>query len=68
VVERNFSLSQTAPQAWTLLEARAARLSVEEKPPYSSVYTGSDFFHPESRIQCQKDSRSQIRIKEFKYF
>jgi hypothetical protein len=33
-------------------------------------YPGSEFFHPGSRIQGQKDSRARIRIyiKEFKYF
>jgi hypothetical protein len=33
------------------------------------AYPGSEFFHPESRIQGQKDFRSQIRIlnKELKY-
>jgi hypothetical protein len=32
--------------------------------------TGSEFFHPASRIQGQKDSGSRIRIsiKEFNYF
>jgi hypothetical protein len=34
------------------------------------AYPGSDFFHPGSQIQGQKDSgsRIRIRIKEFKYF
>jgi hypothetical protein len=33
------------------------------------VYPGFEFFHPGSRIQCQKDSGSRIRfdIKEFNY-
>ncbi len=31
---------------------------------------GSDFFHPKSRINGQKDFRSRIRVRieEFKYF
>jgi hypothetical protein len=34
------------------------------------AYPGSEFFHPGSRIQGQKDSGSRIRIhiKEFNYF
>jgi hypothetical protein len=34
------------------------------------VHPGSEFFHPGSRIQGQKDSGSpfQIHFKEFKYF
>ncbi len=33
-------------------------------------YPGSEFFHPGSRIQAQKDSGFRIRlhIKEFKFF
>jgi hypothetical protein len=32
------------------------------------VFPGSEFFHPRSRIQGQKDSGSRIRIKEFRFF
>jgi hypothetical protein len=33
---------------------------------FRDVYSGSEFFHPESRIQGQK--RFRIRIKEFQVF
>jgi hypothetical protein len=32
------------------------------------VYPGSEFFHPGSQIQGEKDSSIRIRIKEYKYF
>jgi hypothetical protein len=34
---------------------------------FRDVYLGSDFFHPGSRIQGQKDLGSRIRIKELKF-
>ncbi len=59
------SLSGSVPkEAWQNVYALLAVLQIRDVNP------GSEFFHPESRIQGQKDSGSQIRIriKVCKYF
>jgi hypothetical protein len=64
-----FNLRFASCSAFRQVRGVAAKVYVDNAVlRIRGVYPGSEFFHPRSRFQGSKDSRTRIRIKEFKNF